>query len=55
MVDIVAKYGRTMPPTAGIIEDMACQDLSNAWSGVVSIEDALKSLQTNCEDEMASW
>jgi len=55
MVDIVGKYGRNLPPTAGIIEDIACQDLSNAWTGVMPIEDALKSLQTNCEDEMSNW
>ncbi len=55
MVDVVGKYGKNLPPTAGIIEDLACQDLSNAWTGVVSIEDGLKSLQANSEEEMANW
>lgn len=55
MVEIVEKYGRNLPATAGIIEDMACQDLSNAWTDAAPIEESLKNLQKNSEDELANW
>lgn len=55
MADVVDKYGRNLPPTAGIIEDIACGGLSNAWTDVVSIDEGLASVQDECSAEMENW
>lgn len=47
MAKDVSESGKNLPPTAGIIENMVCENLSNAWSGDVSIEEALKTLQAD--------
>ncbi|HEX2980087.1 MAG TPA: extracellular solute-binding protein [Anaerolineaceae bacterium] len=55
MVKDVADSGKNLPPTAGIIETMVCENLSNAWSGDVAVEDALADLQSAAEEEMTKW
>jgi hypothetical protein len=55
MSDLVAKFGRALPPTAGIIEVMTCEALSTAWSGEKEIDVALTDLQAAAEAEMANW
>lgn len=55
MVDILNDYGKNLPPTAGILEDMACQTLADAWNGVMDFDTALAQLQADCSDEMSNW
>ena len=55
MADVVNKYGRNLPPTAGIIEDIACGGLSNAWTDVVTIDEGLAAVQADCSAEMENW
>lgn len=55
MADVVNEYGRNLPPTAGIIEDIACGGLSNAWTDVVTIDEGLAAVQADCSAEMENW
>jgi len=55
MAEAVADSGANLPPTAGIIETMVCEKLSEAWTGSVPIADALEQLQQEAVAEMANW
>ena len=53
MVDVLNAYGKNLPPTAGIIEDMACGALADAWNGAVDFDTALAQLQADATEEMS--
>jgi multiple sugar transport system substrate-binding protein len=55
MAKDVTATGKNLPPTAGIIENMVCENLSNAWNGDVEIPEALSELQKAAEEEMTKW
>ena len=55
MVDVLNAYGKNLPPTAGIIEDMACGALADAWNGVLDFDTALAQLQADATEEMSYW
>ena len=55
MVDVLNACGKNLPPTAGIIEDMACGLLADAWNGVIDFDTALAQLQAEATEEMSYW
>lgn len=55
MADVVAKYGRSLPPTTGIIERQVCEILTNAWTGSIDTEEAIKQLQETSAEELSKW
>jgi len=46
-----AKYGRALSPVTGVYEDIVCENLSNAWSGQVAVDTAIKQMQADCVAE----
>ena len=52
MAENVSKYGRSLTPNAGLYEVMLIENLSNAWAGAISVENALKQLQKDAMAEM---
>lgn len=51
LVSAVGNYGRSADPMAGYYQDIVCENLANAWSGSVSVEESLEQLQQECVDE----
>jgi multiple sugar transport system substrate-binding protein len=43
-----AKYGRALSPVTGVYEDIVAENLSNAWSGQVPVDTAIKQMQADC-------
>jgi len=50
----VGNFGKAALPMAGYYQDIVCENLANAWSGTLSVEDSLEQLQQECEDEKES-
>jgi multiple sugar transport system substrate-binding protein len=51
---VVGDYGRAVLPMAGYYQDIVCENLANAWSGAVSVEESLEQLQQECVEEKES-
>jgi multiple sugar transport system substrate-binding protein len=51
---VVGEYGRPVMPTAGYYQEMVIENLANAWSGTISLEESLEQLQKECLNEKES-
>lgn len=50
----VGSFGRAALPMSGYYQDIVCENLANAWSGTLSVEESLEQLQQECEEEKES-